>query len=226
MNSRLGKIKTNILGRPYIILGLVFALLAALPLPWNETVERLSTDLLFSIRGSRQISEDIVLLYIGDEDIRAIGDWPISHDYYGYLLHILTQLNAQVIGLDFLFDTPDQLFPENDRIFSDFMRAHGAVCLPAAVRTSSLLQRPDPSLPAKARYVKRMVGPLEIIKAEAAAIGFSNFGPETSVRQVPLVMGADGAPFYSFGLELARTYFGEPTAVELSSKKLKLLPVK
>ncbi|TDJ02863.1 MAG: hypothetical protein E2O76_01985 [Caldithrix sp.] len=44
----------------------------------------------FKLRGERDLSDDILLVYLGAEDIKALGGWPITRDYYGYITHALT----------------------------------------------------------------------------------------------------------------------------------------
>ncbi len=48
-----------------IFFGILFS---AFPLPWNDTIQNAFIDLQFKIRGSRQLSEDIVVVFIGNED--------------------------------------------------------------------------------------------------------------------------------------------------------------
>ncbi|TDI93483.1 MAG: hypothetical protein E2O77_02780 [Caldithrix sp.] len=49
----------------------------------------------FKLRGERDLSDDILLVYLGAEDIKALGGWPITRDYYGYITHALTQFGAE-----------------------------------------------------------------------------------------------------------------------------------
>ncbi len=64
-----------------ILIILLFSLLALLPLPWNEPIEDSFVDLQFKLRGDRQLSDEIVLVFIGAEDVQALGGWPITRDY-------------------------------------------------------------------------------------------------------------------------------------------------
>ena len=138
--------------RVIFLLIIAFILCTNLPLPWNESFENLSVDLLLNIRGERNIRDNFIIVYIGEDEIQAIGSWPITHDYYGYLIHILTQLNARAVGFDFLLETPDQLYPENDRILADFIEVNGTVCLPVVVTDLETRQIPFPNIPDKITY--------------------------------------------------------------------------
>jgi CHASE2 domain-containing sensor protein len=67
-----------------VIISLVFILLSTLPFSYNQWVETAFTDLQFQIRGNRELSNKIVFVFIGPEDVHDLGGWPISRDYYGY----------------------------------------------------------------------------------------------------------------------------------------------
>lgn len=66
------------------------AILTSLPLELNEALENTFLNLQFKLRGERDLSDDILLVYLGAEDIKALGGWPITRDYYGYITHALT----------------------------------------------------------------------------------------------------------------------------------------
>jgi transcriptional regulator with GAF, ATPase, and Fis domain len=193
---------------PFVIL--VLAILAVLPLPWNRPLEDAFSDVLFKVRGQRALSERIFFVYIGAEDIAALGGWPITRNYYAYLTHVLNGLGAEVIGLYFIFDSKDPRYPEYDRIFAEFAKKAENVCLPmafyqlAAHEPSQSL--PD-SLPSRLYAGIHPILPMPELTGTTSAIGFSNLGDEIVSRRAPLLALDRDTVRFSFAAELARLYF-------------------
>jgi transcriptional regulator with GAF, ATPase, and Fis domain len=185
---------------PYSVILIICVTLATLPLPWNEQVEDIILDLQFNIRGSRAFSEDIIVIYIGDEDIKALNGWPISRDFYSYAINILSEAGCSVIGIDLFFSKPDQTHPEYDDILSDFIRTAGIVCLPMYFstldETSSfpIADNPGYSLPE--------------FNLSATGIGYSNLSGRTTIRKVPLLAMYNDSVYVSFGTEIVRLFLG------------------
>jgi CHASE2 domain-containing sensor protein len=150
-------------------------------------------DVLLRLRGARQMSSHLLLVAIDESDIQALDGWPITRDYYGYLIHILTEKRVKVIGLDVLLNSAARQYPEYDRLLADFIQTSGRVVLPNVLDTS----RPSAQL-----------NPLPAFAQGAARVGFSNLGEESTIRRVPLVMGAGDGLRVSFGLALAQTWLG------------------
>jgi len=177
----------------------LLAILTSLPLELNEALENTFLNLQFKLRGERDLSDDILLVYLGAEDIKALGGWPITRDYYGYITHALTQFGAKVIGFNLLFDSPDPRFPEYDQILADFFETSGNVCLPLAFhelteRSNGFISGEDPIYPIKA------------LRDKAAATGFSNLGKSIMVYKVPIWAINKEDTLAAFGFELARKF--------------------
>jgi len=170
-------------------------------------------DVLLRLRGRRHLSADILLVAIDESDVKALGGWPITRDYYGYLIHVLTEKHAGVIGLDVLLDTPGRQYPEYDRMLAEFIQTSGRVVLPSVLDAS----RPTDSL--------AQANPLPEFAWGAAGVGFSNLGDEVTIRRVPLVMKSGDGMRVSFGLALAQAWLGAQVRMDkghvvlVSSKK-------
>ena len=141
---------------------------------------------------SRTVTEDILFVTLSDSDIEALGGWPVSRDYFGYMIHALTQSGAKTIGLDFLFDRPDSLFQEYDTALSGLIQTGQNVILPCICQTS----QPDHAI----------IRPAPVFSRHAAAIGFSNLGDDSPLRAVPVVYSGKIGHTYSFGVEMARHF--------------------
>ncbi len=202
-----------------ILVILFLGILSLLPLPLNETIEDSLIDLQFKLRGERRLADEIVLVFIGAEDVQALGGWPITRDYYGYMTHVLSRLGAKVIGFDILFDTPNRSYPEFDNIFADFMQSAGNVCLPMtfAELTHERIKTVKAKLSDRMMTGRDPSFPFTKLKERAAGLGFGNFDTGPIVRQAPLVVAHGDSFVLSFGVELARLYLNGTRAVEATS---------
>ena len=188
-----------------LIIILFWGILSLLPISFNQTLEDSLIDLQFKLRGSRQLSEEFVFVFIGAEDVQALGGWPLTRDYHGYMTHVLSRLGAKVIGFDILFEAPNRNYPEFDHALADFFQAAGNVCLPMTFaeltpRSNHTFAGSDPSFP----FLQ--------LRQHAAGIGFGNFNTEPVIRNVPLVASYRDSLIFSFGVELARLYLNDAEA--------------
>jgi transcriptional regulator with GAF, ATPase, and Fis domain len=186
---------------------IVFILLAIIPFPWNDPLEEVFIDLQFKLRGPRQVSDNIVVVFIGDEDLESLGSWPITRDYYSYAIHILNSKGAKVVALDVLFAQKDKYHPEYDQTLIDFTKHYGNVCLPMTfselVPTIAYYEGNNPTYP------------IEELMEYAAGIGFSNFAKIENVGSVPLFALSQNDIIQSFGSEMARIFLGTDGIVKL-----------
>lgn len=199
---------------------LFFILLAALPLTLNESIKNTSIDLQFKLRGSRQLSDKIVLVFIGDEDLKALnekGDWPITRDYYGYIVYMLDQLGAKVIGIDVLFSTEDVVYPEYDVTMAELFHSVGNVCLPFIFSELEKNYQQDKELLSNFLIGCNPTFPIERFRTEAGGMGFSNFQHGGVIRKVPLVAVYADSFMLSFGTELAHLYLAGNDTVAIRS---------
>lgn len=207
----------------WFLLIFFIVILSLLPLPLNETLENSLIDVQFKLRGPRPFGDEFVFVFIGAEEAAALGGWPLTRDYYGYLTHVLQRLGAKVIGFDILFDTPNRNYPEFDNILADFAQSAGNVCLPMTFAELS----PDPikasqtsPWPGKILSGHDPTFPFAQLAKQAAGIGFSNFTPEPVIRHAPLVAVDHDSVMFSFGVELARLYWGKSYTLKITSTAL------
>jgi transcriptional regulator with GAF, ATPase, and Fis domain/CHASE2 domain-containing sensor protein len=180
------------------ILFIASVLLAAAALAFlqsrSDFLQNADENVLLRLRGRRIMPSEFLLVAIDESDVQALGGWPITRDYYGYLIHILTEKHAKVIGLDILLSAPNRQYPEYDRLLADFIESSGRVVLPSV---ADWTKPDDPSA---------QLNPLLEFARNAVGKGFSNLGDESTVRRVPLVMGAGNGLQVSFGLALAQAF--------------------
>ncbi|MCA9742871.1 MAG: sigma 54-interacting transcriptional regulator [Deferribacteres bacterium] len=173
---------------------------------WGSRIDLPLADVLFLMRGERPLSKDILFVHIGDDDIKAVGSWPITRDFFSYITYVLNEGGATAIALDFLLSEPDPLYPEFDRAFADFLESTPNVILPMVFQDfdisrnehhrSQLYHGGEPQVP---------FGPFA---KHAAAVGFSNLGNSAVIRSVPVVVDDSAGAAFSFGVEMARVFLG------------------
>ena len=188
-----------------LVIILFLGILSLLPISFNQTLDDSLLDLQFKLRGSRQLSDEFIFVFIGAADVQALGGWPLTRDYYGYMTHVLSRLGAKVIGFDILFETPNRQYPEFDNALADFLQTAGNVCLPM---TFAELK----SLSPHAFAGSEPSFPFEPLRQHAAGSGFGNFNPEPVIRNVPLVASYQDSLIFSFGVALARLYLNDAGA--------------
>ncbi|MBN2104392.1 sigma 54-interacting transcriptional regulator [bacterium] len=174
-----------------IILQLIVLFLSIFAVNCNFIYDT-DSDLLLRIRGPRSASSKICFIYLDESDIEALGGWPITRDYYSYAIHILTEKNAKVIGLDFLLNTPNRQYPEYDRMLAGFIKTSHRVVLPCVLNTTE----PD---------IISIVAPIPELIRNTRATGFSNLSDGSIQRRIPIVYEYDSLSI-SFGLALAKNY--------------------
>lgn len=212
-------IKSSGFGNPRLALGLFLLLLvcctlAVPPFAVNETIEDALVDAQFKLRGERRVSEQFALVFIAAEDIRSLGGWPLTRDYYGYLMHVLAACGAKVIGFDLLLDAPQWRYPEFDSVLANYFSAFERDCLPLTFAelepTRELFRGRLPAHPAR-QFQQRLGGE-----------GFSNLERAAMARRAPLLATANDTLVPAFGLELARLFLEGRKKLALDSKRLTL----
>lgn len=203
-----------------IAAALLFCLLSQLPSKVNESINDNLIDLQFKIRGSRNLSDKIEIIFIGDEDVKALNGWPITRDYYSYLIHILNVSGAKVIGLDILFDQADRNYPEYDEMLANLMNAARDVCLPVAFTDLVNATETSTQFSNKLSIGLNPIYPIVLFRAAAAGMGFSNFEKKAIVRKVPIIAISHDSVLLSFGAELARLCLGDRGPIAIDSKSI------
>jgi len=176
-------------------------------LPLRQYLDQINYDLLIRVAPKATLSDDFLLITIDEADIRALGGWPLSRDYYGYLLHGLTQMGAQVVGFDLLLDSATPAHPERDRHLAEFMRTAPPTVLAFAFSEMSGGVGTEPIWP---------YGPFR----RSTAQGFSNFGGATFLRKVPVAQEYGDSLCLSMGAEMARLALGRNTTATLNRGRL------
>lgn len=201
----------------YLVLFGIFLFLSIFTF-WGESkIDDNLIDLFFKLRGERQLSDQILFVHISDEDIQAFGSWPITRDFYGYMTYVLSEMEAKVIAFDLLFDQPDKLYPEYDRVLANFFESASNVCLPVVFGELAPAEQKGGTT---FLLGKHLVAPAELFRKNLAGQGFSNLGEETTIRKMPIAISNGDSVILAFGAELARAFLGAASDFTLQQNKL------
>jgi CHASE2 domain-containing sensor protein len=64
-----------------------------------------STESFLTKIGTEKPDSNIVIIHINENDISAIGPWPVKRSYYALLIRSLNELGAKRIGLEVFLST-------------------------------------------------------------------------------------------------------------------------
>ncbi len=97
-------------------LGASALLILATSLGWLQSFELDTFDLMIRLRPAAPPDERIVVLEVGEEDIKALQQWPLTDDKLAQILEKVQQQNPRVVGLDLYRDLP--VPPGNERLLA------------------------------------------------------------------------------------------------------------
>ncbi|MDI6802631.1 MAG: sigma 54-interacting transcriptional regulator [Bacteroidota bacterium] len=83
----------------------------------------------FSVRGESKIDTSIVILYLDNDDITALGGWPLKRNYYALLINVLNELGSKVIGFGIALTETNQERPEYDDLIANVVQKNNNVVL-------------------------------------------------------------------------------------------------
>ncbi|MBW4518805.1 MAG: CHASE2 domain-containing protein [Scytolyngbya sp. HA4215-MV1] len=102
-------LKQSVLGKHRIFLtslGVAGCVLLLRYAGWLQTLELVAFDQLVTLRPLEPVDERIVIVGIGETDLRQVGRWPISDQLLATLLKKLKTYQPRAIGLDLYRDFP------------------------------------------------------------------------------------------------------------------------
>ena len=193
----------------------LLAMLLAAPLsPLEENI----TSLKYKIRGEQKADSNIVVIYIDNDAIKDLG-WPVRRNYQALMINALADVQAKVIGMDFLFENPSLEYPEYDELLQHTITAAHTVVLSAYFGKLILqgwkLARIDTSHRGDDMFDYPLVSdihrlgdelhlPMPPLQHAAAGIGHVNVEED---GRLPLFIADDQRTVPSFGTEMLRVYY-------------------
>jgi len=166
---------------------------------------------------SQVISDDIILVDIGEPTLKEWGQWPPRRDVFAELVGRLRQANAGVIAFNVLFAEPDRL--GGDDAFASVLDQ--GVVISQAVSTRG--QSPDAVRRGVAKigtdpepYIftwKGGVSPIPALAKAADGVGVIATTPEIDgvVRRMPMVVRLGTEMYPALPLEIIRVATSDPS---------------
>lgn len=217
------------------LVGVAFiTLLLILSFIFSDFIKQADENILtskFRIRGESAPDSSVIILYLDNDDIRAIGGWPIKRNYYALVIKVLNELGAKVIGLDIALINPNVERPEYDDLLTNVVKSSGNVVL---VGYFTSLTKDEPNLrsrlPEKTGYHteekvyfytgEKLNLPFPKLLDAAGGIGHENFYN----FKVPVFIRSAKEVFPAFSFELLRIFSGaEKSSVNISSTDTRLI---
>ncbi|MGI6549504.1 MAG: CHASE2 domain-containing protein [Syntrophomonadales bacterium] len=177
--------------------GILLLFLLSTSLGLWERVENTVYDGWFRISGEKDPGNQIVLIGIGEESIRELGQLPWPRSVFAEGLELLGE--AQVVAFDLILDLPSE--PSEDQALAEAVARHGGVVLACGFT----FDEDDGQIMQEIRM------PLDHFLESCAGVGFINTPTDRdNVVRHSLVAYPAGEDFFipSFSLAIAQTVLG------------------
>ncbi|RLD55569.1 MAG: adenylate/guanylate cyclase domain-containing protein [Bacteroidetes bacterium] len=158
---------------------------------FGENIEHKAQDVLFMIRGTKKISNDIVIVDIGDDTFNALNEqWPFPRQYYVKLIKNLEKAGAKQIIFDIEFTEKSDI--QSDEMLAETAAKYGNVIF--AGKIINIL---------KDNYIKQQIlPPIEPIIQKGLNWGTVNISTDNDgfVRRYELFQKRGEKTKYSIGV--------------------------
>lgn len=157
-----------------------------------DSYELETLDLRFHLRPTPVATDKIVLIEIGDDTLKNLGQWPITRNYHALLIRALSQAHARAIIFDIFFSQPG----EHDDELESAIKDSKNVYLPFVFDLET--KRPKDYACAKGYVAKNLFRFSLADKGE----GHINIFPDIDgkFRRIPLLVNYEGSwqPYISY----------------------------
>jgi DNA-binding NtrC family response regulator/CHASE2 domain-containing sensor protein len=198
---------------PAIVVFLSATLLSLLLTGVFESLDDEATQWLTRARGEQRADTSIAILYFDNDDIAALGGWPLKRSLYALLIDVLDRVGASAIGIDIFFGEEHREFPEYDRLLAATAARSGKVVFSSYFRQlqPDTPSRPSDVLPdhfflkssAQSLSGRQLQAPIAGLVQAAAGIGHTNLVPGSTL-ELPATIQLDGQSLLAFPLEVLR----------------------
>ena len=150
------------------------------------------------MQGSNNPSGEIVLVFVCDETLDMLGEWPLNRLWYSELTSILAEMGARGIVFDILFIDKKK---EDGEFAGSIMRS-GSVILPFFLDSLNFS--------GGAVNAGRVVYPVKELKDSALGTGFINSFPDADgiIRKYPLEIESEGTFYEPLAICAIKKIFG------------------
>ncbi len=150
-----------------------------------DEFENSAIDFRLKLRPHQDVSDDIVIIEIGDDSIEKLGKWPFPRNYHALLTNALKHSGVKTIVFDIFFSEGKK----EDEEFARAIREAGNVYMPHVFELDR--ENPDRSRLCATGFAARLI---EVYKKPAKGVGFINVVPEIDgkIRRVPPFVEYEG----------------------------------
>ncbi len=215
-----------------IIVGVVASLfLIGLILLFPQLFSSLEENVLnskFNLRGESKIDTSIVILYLDNDDINALGGWPLKRNYYALLINVLNELGAKVIGFGIALTETNQERPEYDDLLANVVLKNKNVVFSSYFKSISneepnLTSRLPEGVGYRLDPINRILSgeainlPFEKLLTSAYSVGHENLSSDS---RVPLFIASGNGLMPAFSFEILRRFLdAEKNDVTIDNSK-------
>ena len=148
------------------------------------------------MRGKKPVSDDIVIVSIGDQAFQELGQWPFPRSYYAKLIENLNKAGAKIIAFDIEFTEPT--VPEQDDAFAAEAAKYDNIILAGKL----VIQKNE-----NAKNM-RILKPIKVFTEEKIDWGLVGISQDDDgfVRQATLFSKFDNKIYYSLGVKIIQKY--------------------
>lgn len=182
-----------------------------------DVYEYSTYDWRFQMKPPLAASPDIVMIDIWDDSLQQIGEFPFSREYHAYLLDVLREYGAKMLGFDILLVESR----EGDEEFAAAAKNFGRMYF------SEVLAQPFHDEQGRWASQKYQASLLDVYRDAAAGIGHANavVDRDGKRRRAAPAIFLDGKPHYQLGILMAADYLGIPrNELEAGPHSLRLGP--
>ncbi len=138
---------------------------------FHELEETLGLDLLFTLRGSRQTPQDVIIVNLDKTSFDKL-DLPRDAEKFPHSLHakVVNKLageGAKVIAFDIFFN--ESRSTNDDRLFADSIRNAGNIVLVQSIKSEQLILRNEKGLPTGELRIEKLAPPISPLLESAVA---------------------------------------------------------
>ena len=194
----------------FIVLGALLLLRIENPKP-IEQVRLISFD-YYQNMLPKTISDEVVLLDIGEKSLEAGGQWPWPRSQIAQLISDLRSSNAGIIGLTVMFPESDRF--GQDAILKSWLEGNGVVLSQSPSSKGRMIVAPYVGTavlgngdPYNFAYEYRgIVTNISELEQSAAGVGMINAAPEVDgiVRRIPLISQINKQIYPAMPMEMIR----------------------
>ncbi|MBI4810663.1 MAG: CHASE2 domain-containing protein, partial [Ignavibacteriales bacterium] len=171
----------------------------------------------YQLKGESKIDSSIVILYLSNSEIEALGGLPLKRTYYALVIDVLKELGVRAIGIDIAFYDANRKHPEYDILLSSVVKNAGNVVLSGYFRSVGdvMHDTTTQTIPELFTYQKisgtswqkgsKISLPYSELLTSAQSIGHTHLIDES---RVPLFIQSDDHLMPSFAFEVFRLGIG------------------